>query len=71
MNSARRKELSMTSQVAKSSDHSLNQRLHSRLVIDNEFWLRTNIVISRIGALVLLTNLFLYFWTIRYLYFYD
>jgi len=53
-------------------DHLLNQRLHqSRQIIDSEFWLRTDLVISKVGALVLLVNLFIYFWTFRYLYFYD
>lgn len=53
-------------------DHLLNQSLHqSRQIIDSEFWLRTDIVISKVGTLVLLVNLFIYCWTFRYLYFYD
>jgi len=53
-------------------DHLLNQSLHqSRQVIGSEFWVRTDLVISKVGALVMLVNLFIYFWTFRYLYFYD
>lgn len=55
-----------------SCDHKLNQHLHQpRLVLDNEFWVRTNLVVSKVGGLVLLVNLFICFWAIRYLEFYN
>jgi hypothetical protein len=40
-------------------DHALNLCLHSRQFVDNEFWLRTPVVLSLPGLISLLSGLFL------------